>query len=104
MKKHILTLLIMTFLIAGCNDEKSNCENGKLGTLKNLTGFDGCGWVIQLSETLTLEPINLNDFDIELVNNKSVCVQYQINQDAGSICMVGVVVEIEKISDFNATD
>ncbi len=75
-------------------EKESNCQNG---VLKNLTGFDGCGWIIQLSDSTKLEPINLEDFDIELVENKSICVQFQERTDLGSFCMVGKVVEIKSI-------
>ena len=73
------------------------CENLEAGTLKNLTGFDGCGWVIQLSDSTKLEPINLEDFDIEFEENKSVCIQYHERTDLRSYCMVGKVVEIDLI-------
>ncbi len=40
--------------------------------LKNLAGLDGCGRIIQFSDSPKLEPINLVYFDIELIENNSV--------------------------------
>ncbi|MFA5648016.1 MAG: hypothetical protein WC951_06875 [Bacteroidales bacterium] len=71
-----------------------DCENSYHGILKNLTGLDGCGWIIQLRDSTMLEPINLDDFDIELIENKSVCIQFQERNDLGSYCMVGKIVEL----------
>jgi len=67
------------------------------GTLKNLTGLDGCGWVIELSDASKLEPINLDNFDLELEENKEIIFKYHQRTDLGSYCMVGKVVEIEEI-------
>ena len=78
------------------NLEISDC-NGYNGILKNLTGLDGCGWIIQLADSKRLEPINLDDFDIELKENKSVCIQFHERTDLGSYCMVGKVVELDFI-------
>ncbi|WP_289053305.1 hypothetical protein [Carboxylicivirga marina] len=75
----------------------SDCDEAHAGVLRDLTNFDGCGWVIELSNGLTLEPVNLNDFDIELEDNRSVCVQFHERTDLGSYCMQGTVVEIDFI-------
>jgi hypothetical protein len=98
--RQILFLSIMAFTIAtmcllSCEKETTNkCENSQEGVLRNLTGLDGCGWIIQLTDSTKLEPINLEDFNVELVENKSVCIQYVERIDLGSYCMVGKVVEI----------
>ena len=41
------------------NLEIVDCEDSHHGILRNLTGLDGCGWIIQLSDSSKLEPINL---------------------------------------------
>ena len=71
------------------------------GVLKNLTGLDGCGWVIQLAEngtTKKLEPINLGDFNVPLVDGKKVEFSYQ-KTGSPSICMVGDVVKLTSLKD-----
>lgn len=101
--RQIVILKIVAFAIAfvfivSCEKETTNrCENSQEGTLKDLTGLDGCGWIIQLSDSTKLEPINLDDFDIELTENKTVCIKFHERKDLGSYCMVGKVVEIDFI-------
>ena len=103
MKKQIMILGIIAFTIVSislfsCEKETtSKCGNSQEGILKNLTGLDGCGWTIQLSDSKLLEPINLDDFNIDLIENKSVCIQFHERTDLGSYCMVGKVVEIDFI-------
>jgi hypothetical protein len=77
--------------------EMLDCKDSHHGILRNLTGLDGCGWIIQLSDSSKLEPINLDDFDIELKENKPVCFQFHERDDLGSYCMVGKVVELDFI-------
>lgn len=79
------------------NLEILDCKDFHYGILRNLTGLDGCGWIIQLSDSTKLEPINLDDFDIELRENKPVCFQFHERTDLGSYCMVGKVVELDFI-------
>ncbi len=89
-----IIFIIGIILFSFSCEKENNCQNG---ILKNFTGLDGCGWIIQLPDSTKLEPINLEDFDIELVENKSICVQFQERADLGSFCMVGKVVEIKSI-------
>ena len=103
-RKNILVIsiafIIISLFLLSCENKKettNKCENSQKGILKNLTGLDGCGWIIQLSDGTKLEPINIDDFGIELLENKSVCIQYHERTDLGSYCMVGKVVEIDFI-------
>lgn len=92
----ITYIILFATCLFSCKDV-NNCENSQKGTLKNFTGLDGCGWIIQLPDSTKLEPINLNEFNIELIENRSVCIQYHERTDLGSFCMVGKVVEIDFI-------
>lgn len=93
-----VVLLLMSAAFISCDKVKEvECVNLQEGILKNLTGLDGCGWIIQLPDSTKLEPINLEDFDVELEADKKVCIRYHERTDLGSYCMVGKVVEIEYI-------
>jgi hypothetical protein len=101
---NLLQVSVISFLLfEGCSkmddtktgdpDETGKCTNTVRATIVNKTGLDGCGWLLQLSDGSSLEPTNLSDFGIELVDNKTVDVSYtEVNMI--SICMVGPVVEI----------
>ena len=80
--------------------ENPLCTNGVKATLKNLTGLDGCSWVLVLENGKKLEPTNLKKFDhIKLEDGKQVIVEYETKPLAASICMVGTIVEIICISE-----
>ena len=71
------------------------------GYLTNLTGFDGCGWVIQLyykepSGNERFEPININKFNVPLIEGQKVTFGYKV-KDLYSVCMVGAIIELEYI-------
>lgn len=89
--KNILFISCLVFAFS-CSKE-SGCNNTEHVILRNLTGLDGCGWVLQLDDGSKLEPQNLNDFEIEYVEGKSLHVSYT-EIDGASICMVGQIVKI----------
>jgi hypothetical protein len=93
--KHLFALLSLLLLLS--------CEKGTIkhntGRLKNLTGLDGCGWVIELDSSTPpkrLKPVNLQDFKITLADGQKVDFSYYETGDA-SICMVGPVIKIRRI-------
>lgn len=72
------------------------------GTLKDLTGFDGCGWLIELDTvdqygSDMLEPINLASFNLNLVSGQRVKFNYTPKTDRYSPCMCGTIVELTMI-------
>jgi len=98
--KLILTLLII-IMLAAC--KKDSAISSVTGQLKNLTGLDGCGWVIYLDKTNAdgyskLEPGNLNDFTVTKTDGQKVELTYNATNSA-SVCMVGQVVELTMIQD-----
>lgn len=79
-------------IVVSCS-KNTTCTSATKGKIKNLTGLDGCGWVIE-AEGKTFEPLNLNDFDSSLKkNNQKIYFTYQPSP-AGSICMVGETVQL----------
>jgi hypothetical protein len=91
--------LLLLFLLPSC--EKEDLPLKASGTLKNLTGLDGCGWVVEINEngaTKRLEPTNLNDFSVTLTDGQKVRLSY-VEKEAASVCMVGPVVQLVTIQD-----
>jgi len=86
--------LICFFAVINCS-ENTECENTEVGTLRNFTGLDGCGWIIQLQDSTNLEPLNLKDFDLELKEGKVIHFKYHERKDMASICMVGKIIGID---------
>tara|TARA_B110000285_G_C14534868_1_gene342389 strand:+ start:158 stop:466 length:309 start_codon:yes stop_codon:yes gene_type:complete len=94
-----ISLISLTFfLLLACN--KNKCADSVKAELKDLTGLDGCGFVVELENGSKLEPLNLSNFDIELKDGKKVWVSYHLtNIFIGTTCMVGDIVEIDCIAN-----
>lgn len=73
--------------------DKKQCENAVKGTLVDKTGLDGCSMVIQIGDNEYLEPINLNELNIDIREGRQIEFTYE-EVDVATICMVGKVVRI----------
>ena len=93
----VLGLIVVTIAIHSCNKE-SECENSHSAKLVDMTGLDGCSWMIELNNGTRLEPTNLNDFNINLQENQKIWVVYHTAAQMASICMHGEIVTIDCIS------
>ena len=106
----ILIISMAAFLMFSCTATTNHSVEGKIknkqelkkskdmleGELVDLTNLDGCGWVIKLANGTKIQPINLDDFDIELIDGIIVFVKYKKSNLVGT-CMAGDVVELESI-------
>jgi hypothetical protein len=97
MKNFKSFLFLILLILTACSKSHSGMLKGEL---HDYTGLDGCGMLIDLDNGTTLEPINLSDFqyNVNLVDGQKVWVRYH-EISAGSICMVGKVVEIEELEN-----
>lgn len=99
MKTIIAALLLVSTMAIGCEKEETgDAIEMQSGTLYDYTGLDGCSWIIQLADGTKLEPTNLDDFPITPEDGKEIFLTYT-PLDAGSICMVGTVIEIQSIRE-----
>ena len=55
--------------------------------------------MIELNDGTKLEPNNLNDFSIDLEENKKIWIVFRPAAQMVSICMVGEIVTIDCISE-----
>jgi len=72
-------------LCGGCSLRSGNA------TLRDYTGLDGCGWVLE-SGGEVLEPINLESFLDAPEDGMRLEVEYDFAENVFSICMVGPMV------------
>jgi hypothetical protein len=101
-KTVISICLGLTITLSSCEKNKNDIDDSfQTGKLKDLTGLDGCGWVIELSDTTKLEPTNLNAFDLKLEEGKEIRIKYHERNDLGSFCMVGKIVTIDEIENIS---
>jgi hypothetical protein len=116
--KRSLSLLFAIAAFAGCSsDEPGKNESGTCSTpavVKDMTGLDGCGFVFQLQDGSVLEPFIVFECGtpplppdppanpltgFEFIDGKKVMIDYELVDDAGSICMVGKVARITCITE-----
>jgi hypothetical protein len=80
-------------LAASCQkaDEGPGCSTP--ATVRNLTGFDGCGYVLQLDNGQRLEPHGALWQSFTPHDGDRVTISYEA-EPAASICMVGTGVKL----------
>jgi len=94
-KQILMVLLLATGLFAAkCDDDIISNKNGYF---KDMTGLDGCRFVIELDDGERIQPMNMNEFDIEPKDGMQVKLSYVIDKEAMSICMAGTTVQLVKI-------
>ena len=93
------TLMIFALLLLTTSCIKQACSSGVKATMKDSTGLDGCGYIIELEDGTRLEPINLATFDFQPKDWQKLRVTYEVVANSGSICMVGELVEITCITE-----
>ena len=90
MKKPLRTLILFSFfLITFYSCDKTDCpaHGSTAATLNDYTGLDGCSWVITLEDGQVLEPANLDEYPVQLQENKKIWIEYHELPDLASICM-----------------
>jgi len=97
MKKNIITILAFIFILTSCATT-SNCKGCVEGKLIDNTALDGCGWLIELENGKWLNPININEYNIEKSNGLTVSFKYEEVNNVATICMSGKTVNLTFIS------
>lgn len=92
-----LLFLFSFALLFSCGDD-GDCKKSIHVKLKNLTGLDGCGWVLLKDDGKYLEVQNFGEYEFEFVEGKEYHVSYK-TVEGGSICMVGEIVEVTCMSE-----
>lgn len=96
---------LTAILFLGLSLLYTSCNDGKLflgeteGIVKDYTGLDGCGFIIELENGDKLEPAQVLDSNFVFYDGQKVIFTYTELKDVGSICMVGKIVRIESIRE-----
>lgn len=70
------------------------------GTLRDMTGLDGCRWSIELDNGDKIMPTNMADFKIVPAEGKRVAVEYKLTPNVMTTCMAGKVARLKQLSEF----
>ena len=111
-KVWIVIVLLGTTFLFNCNSDSESCSTP--ATVRDLTRFDGCGFVFELENGQRLEPLRIfwcgtpplpkeqmEDplYNFEFVDGKKVLISYEETKSP-SICMVGPVVKITCLTEI----
>jgi hypothetical protein len=99
MKRFPLLIFLFFLFMFSCQKEDLLPSKGYEDvTLKNMTGFDGCGFVFEINnKSKSLEPINLGDFLTSYKDGDKFWLKYKIAEGQASICMVGDIITIVEL-------
>jgi len=119
--KNAFLFLLLIILFFQCDNQNTG-ECSVPATVLDLTGFDGCGWVLELADGRRLEPaIPFLDcgtpplpkeitedplYNFALRDGQKVRISYE-ETNRPSICMVGPTVKItciEEVTSFPEED
>jgi len=95
--------LLVLGAAAACSSQDDPTDTtgcGTTATVKDLTGLDGCGYVLELENGKKLEPLldsaaaEPSIAGVALRNGMRVTIAYRELNDRASICMAGKAVEV----------
>ncbi|PCJ89585.1 MAG: hypothetical protein COA57_01580 [Flavobacteriales bacterium] len=96
MLHHKINIILLSILCgfvfnsSSCNKDDDLCA--QTGIVKNYLGQDGCNFVIE-SDGQVFEPININDWGLQIYDGQKVNFSYQIASSPGS-CAIGVAITL----------
>ncbi len=79
---------------------KEEFPNNGEGVIRGMGG--SCGWLIEFvtpeGEIKFLEPLNIEEFGIDLHDGLQVEYKYQVAEEQYSSCMMGSIVNLKKLN------
>lgn len=101
---HITLLLSLLLALAQCKSTKKNTtpvdyssQGYTKAIVRNLTGLDGCGFLLEISEGKKLEPTNLAE---EIKKDRLIVwVKFTETKGKASVCMAGRIVTITDLKN-----
>ena len=114
MLKRILIASCFPLLAFTCCDEPMVTPCSTPATVKDLTGLDACGFVLELEDGTRLEPVpfaassqfqkpNSPLADFELADDKKVFIDYELAEGWMTACMAGQTATITCICEVSAS-
>lgn len=97
--RRLLVLCALSALLVpafSCQDDEPSPDCQTPATLRDLTGLDGCGYVLELSNGQRLEPHGAAWEAYPKHDGERVTISY-LDDPAVSSCMVGRAVELQCI-------
>ncbi len=89
-------ILSLATVLWGCPENK--CPEGVDAMLVDYSHLAGCSWILELPDGQRLQPLNLDDFEMEPTDSMLVKVTFTLTEDMAGICMVGKMANIQCIT------
>ena len=116
MLRRIFIACFFPLLAISCCTEPLENTCSTPATIRDLTGLDGCGFVLELEDGTRLEPLRLTIcenniiytkdplINIELADGKKVLIDYELEEGFASTCMAGKTASITCIHEVSSSD
>jgi len=86
----LLAIIVLVLLAISCNEKSNEITSSQYsGVVKDYSELDGCGYIIELENGDKINPVIINNANIELQEGDSVEIIYEIIDSIASICMIG---------------
>ncbi len=102
MKNKILFIffaVVLLLSLGGCDKNNPPEPDPHAGVVRDYSGLDGCGWIIEMLSGEKLEPVEMADTSFHFYDGQHVEVWYTELDSVGSYCMVGRTVRIDSIRE-----
>jgi len=103
MKKsvYIIPVLFSVLLFTACDDDTGGIQpNAQEGIVRDYTGLDGCGYIIEMLGGDKLEPVEMADTSFHFYDGQRVEVWYTELTNINTLCMAGRTVRIDSIREL----
>ncbi|NML38640.1 hypothetical protein HHL17_15635 [Chitinophaga sp. G-6-1-13] len=94
-----VSLCAVLFIFAACKTSPPASSCRYSGVVKDLSGIDGCGLVIEMKDGTTLLPVEFAVPGFTLKAGEAVKFDFMELKDRVSTCMGGRIVRIECIEE-----
>lgn len=87
----LLAIIVLVLLAVSCSEKKNNDIQTKTATgiIKDYSDIDGCSYIIELENGEKINPIIINNSNIELHDGDNVEITYEIIDSIADVCMAG---------------
>ena len=85
-----MAIIVIVLLAVSCSEKDDDIQTTyHSGVLKDYSEIDGCGYIIELENGDLINPVIINNSNIELSDGETVEISYEIIDTMFTTCQVG---------------
>jgi putative nigrescin immunity protein NigD len=88
----LLAVIVTVLLVVSCSEKNKDNDIQTVyysGIVKDYSDLDGCGYIIELENGEKINPVIINNSNIDLLDGENVDIVYEIIDTIATTCMVG---------------